>query len=93
MTDFRKEFLNPSPEFWSTSFDAKDPKPLWVLVPEVDNQYSMAWRMGRTSMEADAFEAWFKGLDTSEQASFRVIYPEPDGWNGYYDRIITRQRT
>lgn len=61
--------------------------PPWRVAPEYP-MGSMGWRMGSGEDYWFLFGDWFKGLSASEQEAYILENPEPDNWEGFYDRLV-----
>lgn len=70
-------------ELW---LELKDnpPKPPWIAYPDYD-RYSMGWRMSAGEDHIHKLYVYFKNSSKTEYEKYRQQYPEPPGWEGWYD--------
>lgn len=59
--------------------------PPWLKHPEI-SAGSIGWRMGYGEDYMDQFDRWFATLGSGDRDEYRIHYPEPDGWYGFYAR-------
>ena len=64
--------------------------PPWVVFPHIPAG-SIGWRMGGGEDYNNQFGDWFAGLAEVSRANYMNRFPEPDGWDGYYERKISRR--
>lgn len=58
--------------------------PLWMQCPDL-KRYSMGWRMGYGEEVVWRFGLWWAGISEEGKQKYRLQYPEPKGWIGWYD--------
>ena len=61
-------------------------QPPWVLFPTYERS-SLGWRMGAGEDYMGHFRQWYAALDAAAQTAYRAAEPEPDGWEGFYNRL------
>ncbi|WP_157956543.1 hypothetical protein [Dyella sp. C11] len=61
-------------------------KPVWVAFPTIP-WGSMGWRMGHGEDYWHAWVPWFKGLSVDVREQYKLTWPEPEGWQGFYEFI------
>lgn len=57
--------------------------PPWVKYPNL-RRGSMGWRMGMGEWYLDKFKPWWQQLAEADRAAYRLAYPPPPEWQGYY---------
>jgi len=57
--------------------------PPWIKYPEIE-RYSIGWRMGYGESYLCEWGPWYCGLSEAGKVRYQEIYPEPDGWSGYW---------
>ncbi len=62
-------------------------EPPWVKFPAI-GLGSLGWRMGAGDEYWFAFQDWFGEQAAETQASVRAAYPEPERWEGFYERSL-----
>jgi hypothetical protein len=62
--------------------------PVWIAFPKIP-WGSIGWRMGPGEDYWHAWAAWFKAMTTSEREHYRNQWPEPEGWEDFYNFIAT----
>jgi N-glycosidase YbiA len=60
------------------------PLPPWEKHPAIP-RFSIGWRMGEGEETMCDWATWYNGLTLSGKATYQAMYPEPDGWQGFYD--------
>lgn len=60
--------------------------PLWLMYPHI-SRYSIGWRMGYGEDYAYNFYQWYTNLSDIEQNKYKIMFPEPKGWLGWYNDI------
>jgi len=60
------------------------PLPPWLFIPGAD-RYDIAWRMGAGEDQIMKLAAYFMFCGPEALARYRAAYPEPKGWEGWYD--------
>jgi hypothetical protein len=65
-------------------------KPVWVTYPRIP-WGSIGWRMGAGETYWHSWVQWFKALPSTDRRSYVEAWPEPDGWEGFFDMIETGQ--
>lgn len=68
---------------WSELKD-NPPLPPWLAYPSY-GRYSIGWRMGAGEEHIDKLYVYFKNVSKETYESYRLQYPEPEGWKGWYD--------
>ena len=63
--------------------------PPWQIIPD-KRMENMIWRMGSGEEYRNKFFYFFTHLSITERANYISQYPEPNGWAGYYDLILSR---
>ena len=63
--------------------------PPWKVMPN-EPMASMAWRMGSGEDYRSDFFDWFVALSGEEQQVYISENPEPNGWEGYYQMLVSR---
>ena len=58
--------------------------PPWLAHREIE-RYSIGWRMGYGEDYIDRFGDWLGTLSPKERAEYRVLFPEPVTWKGWWD--------
>jgi hypothetical protein len=48
---------------------------------------SIGWRMGPGEDYRYAFQDWYRDLSNMAAATYRLRFPEPEQWNGFYARL------
>ena len=66
-------------------------KPPWVIHPGYERA-SMGWRMGNGEDFMVSFRTWFSRLSQDQQHRFERDFPEPKGWNGFYNSVRQNSR-
>lgn len=64
--------------------DKKIMPPPWLAFPEIE-RYSIGWRMGYGEDYIDRFSEWLDELSQEEQEEYRMLFPEPVTWKGWWD--------
>ena len=64
--------------------DQKMMPPPWLAHREIE-RYSIGWRMGYGEDYIDRFGDWLVTLSPKERAEYRVLFPEPVTWKGWWD--------
>ena len=64
--------------------DKKIMPPPWLAHRE-NERYSIGWRMGYGEDYIYRFGDWLDTLSPEEQAEYRVLFPEPMTWKGWWD--------
>lgn len=64
-------------------------KPPWVSIPG-HPMGDPIWRMGSAEDLRREFRKKHSAMTPSEQAEFEKNFPEPDGWEGYYQMLRDR---
>lgn len=68
-------------------FDREDiPNPPWEELPNLTRD-SMGWRMGAGEDYILGFRKWFLHLDEKRRSGYIFLYPEPDTWQGFYQKL------
>ena len=90
----RKDAVSPCPDttfqnearmWWNGEGQMKPP---WQAYPTY-SRYSLGWRMGVGEDYWVQFWDWFScALSDEQRAAFIADYPEPDGWEGCYQRML-----
>lgn len=58
--------------------------PLWLKYPYI-RRGSIGWRMGYGETYAMDYYLWRKDLDIEFWEEYKVLFPEPIDWLGWYD--------
>ncbi|GMQ64653.1 NADAR family protein [Vallitalea maricola] len=58
--------------------------PLWLKYPHI-RRGSIGWRMGYGEAYAMEYYLWQKGLDKEFWEEYKLLFPEPINWLGWYD--------
>ena len=61
--------------------------PPWVRFPELPRA-SMGWRMGAGETALMRFSEYMRDLSSEEAHKVKQRYPEPPGWEGFFDRWL-----
>lgn len=64
-------------------------EPPWIKYPKIPLG-SIGWRMGGGEVYWYAFREWYSSLLEDERLAFIASFPEPTGWQGFYERIVPR---
>ena len=64
--------------------DQKMMPPPWLAHREIE-RYSIGWRMGYGEDYIDRFGDCLGTLSPKERAEYRVLFPEPVTWKGWWD--------
>lgn len=64
--------------------DKKIMPPPWLAFPEIE-RYSIGWRMGYGEDYIVRFSKWLDELSQEEQEEYRMLFPEPVTWKGWWD--------
>jgi len=57
--------------------------PPWIKHPEIE-RYSIGWRMGYGESYVCEWSPWYGGLSPAGKRKYEEMYPEPEGWHGYW---------
>ena len=97
MSDERKNCHPPLPQYFEKALREAEKRlgankldyqrPPWKAFLDMPLS-SMGWRMGAGETFLDAFRPWFRSLQPENQVRFRNENPEPEGWEGFYDRTL-----
>lgn len=63
-------------------------RPVWDAFPKIP-WGSIGWRMGAGEDYWHAWTAWFKEQSNETRASYKLTWPEPEGWSGFYAFVET----
>jgi hypothetical protein len=63
-------------------------QPVWIAFPKIP-WGSLGWRMGPGEDYWHSWVPWFKGLQQSERETYKIHWPEPEGWRDFYSFIET----
>ena len=58
--------------------------PPWLAHREIE-RYSIGWRMGYGEDYIYRFGDWLDTLSREELAEYRMLFPEPVTWRGWWD--------
>jgi ribA/ribD-fused uncharacterized protein len=61
--------------------------PLWLKYPDIP-RYSIGWRMGYGEDYVYQWVPWYEGLTDKGKQAYQAMYPEPEGWRGYYNKEV-----
>lgn len=61
--------------------------PPWLKFPRIPLG-SLGWRMGDGETYWYAFQDWFASQPEKARQDFSVQFPEPVGWQGFYERTM-----
>ena len=61
-------------------------EPPWIKYPQIA-WGSSGWRMGAGEDYWCDWCKWFSDLTTEQKSDVRKNWPEPDGWQGFFDFI------
>ena len=64
--------------------DKKIMPPPWLAHREIE-RYSIGWRMGYGEDYIVRFGDWLDTLSPDERTEYRVLFPEPVTWKGWWD--------
>ena len=67
-------------------------KPPWVELPSIPCG-SIGWRMGIGERYWVKFDQWWKSLSAEKREKYTRENPEPQGWEGFYQRKTGRYKT
>lgn len=81
--DIADDFLRISEAYRQKAWP--DPmEPPWQVFPDYERS-SIGWRMGNGEDYMIDFDRWFRTQDVQAQDSYILQFPEPEGWEGFYD--------
>ncbi|RED49935.1 hypothetical protein [Aestuariispira insulae] len=63
----------------------------WIALPHI-KAGSIGWRMGGGEDYLSYFSDWFSQLSPDYQNNYCQNNPEPEGWQGFYERRKTSQQ-
>ena len=86
---YRTEY--PSPAKWKGFLDSEVPDfdwagrlvPPWVKYPR-RHRNSAAWRISRCKQFLERFWLWWGSLSIDDREEYRLHYPEPEQWRGFF---------
>jgi hypothetical protein len=57
--------------------------PVWKEFPDIP-WGSVGWRMGHGEVYWQTWAQWFKAISDTERGTYKVEWPEPEAWSGFY---------
>jgi len=63
-------------------------RPIWAAFPTIP-WGSIGWRMGSGEDYWHAWMPWFKALAVDDRTEYKEMWPEPEGWQGFYTFVET----
>ncbi len=64
--------------------------PPWLAHREME-RYAIGWRMGDGEAYIYRFSDWLDTLSEEEQAEYRILFPEPITWKGWWENEDTSE--
>ena len=58
-------------------------KAIWLEFPDYERG-SLGWRMGPGESYIRKWQKFYKNLSIEQREEYRIRYPEPIGWEGFY---------
>lgn len=87
MNESRKRTIGPYPNPEIPNFDGGGLMvPPWTKYPNIPLG-SLGWRMGSGEDYWYGFRSWWFDQDSRTQQQLENKYPEPTGWDGFYERL------
>ena len=59
----------------------------WVVFPNIKSQYGIGWRMGGGEDFMVQFQTWYKSASKGERRDFQSKWPEPSGFETFYENL------
>lgn len=63
-------------------------RPVWIAFPQIP-WGSIGWRMGGGEDYWHNWMSWFKTMPDEQRSSYKLAWPETEGWQGFYAFVET----